>query len=187
MKATTLLQQQHRSLRELCDVVECGSPSMRESLLPQLAGDVAAHLAMEEHVFYPAACAALDEQRWRKNSEAWHALVRQALERALDAPVGGDAFAAAIRELGAALALHADQEEESLFPRLELALDATAMRRLGLSMMACYDAKQESGFAVEDRFTPMPMRATRPWPDRTRASHRSRRLAEALRIERRGR
>ena len=59
MKATTLLEQQHRNLQELCDVVEQGSASMRESLLPQLAGDLAAHLAMEERVFYPAACAAL--------------------------------------------------------------------------------------------------------------------------------
>jgi iron-sulfur cluster repair protein YtfE (RIC family) len=159
MKATTLLEQQHRSLQELCDVVEQGSASMRESLLPQLAGDLAAHLAMEEQVFYPAACAALHEMAWMNSSRSWHAQARQSLDRALDAPVGGEEFARAIRELRAAVELHAEEEEAVLFPRLERVLDPGAMRQLGLSMMAKFDAKQETGFAVEDRYSPTPMRA----------------------------
>jgi hypothetical protein len=146
MKATTLLEQQHRSLRELCDVVEQGSASMRESLLPQLAGDLAAHLAMEEQVFLPAACEALHEQAWTDRGLSWHALARQSLERALDAPVDGDEFGSAIRDLRAAVGRYAEQEEAVLFPRLERALDAGAMRELALSMMALYDAKQETGF-----------------------------------------
>ena len=159
MKATTLLEQQHRSLRELCDVVEQGSGRMRESLLPQLAGDLAAHLAMEERVFYPAACAALDEHAWMNRSRSWHAQARQSLDRALDAAVESEEFATAIRELRAVVVLHAEDEEASLFPRLEQALDAGALRRLGMTMMALYDEKQERGFAVEDRYSPMPMRA----------------------------
>jgi hemerythrin superfamily protein len=159
MKATTLLEQQHRNLQELCDVVEQGSARMRESLLPQLAGDLAAHLAMEEQVFYPAACAALDEYAWLSKSRSWQAQARQSLDRALDAPVEGEEFARAIGELRAAVALHAEEDEAVLFPRLEGVLDPGAMRRLGLSMMALYDAKQETGYAVEDRYSPMPMRA----------------------------
>ena len=159
MKATTLLEQQHRNLRELCDVVEQGSARMRESLLPQLAGDLAAQLAMEEQVFYPAACAALDEYAWLSKSRSWQAQARQSLDRALDAPVEGEEFARAIGELRAAVALHAEEDEAVLFPRLEGVLDPGAMRRLGLSMMALYDAKQETGYAVEDRYSPMPMRA----------------------------
>lgn len=159
MKATTLLEQQHRNLRQLCDVVEQGSASMRESLLPQLAGDLAAHLAMEEQVFYPAACAALHEYAWMTSSRSWHAHARQSLDRALDAPVDGDEFAHAIGELRSAVELHAEEDEAVLFPRLESVLDAGALRRLGLSMMALYDAKQETGHAVEDRYSPMPMRA----------------------------
>jgi len=158
VKATTLLHQQHRSLRELCDVVEGGSASVRASLLPQLAGDLAAHLATEEDVFYPAACAALDEHAAVKACLSRHEVARRALERALDSAVDGEEFAVAIRELHGVLALHAE-EQESLFPRLERALDAVAMRRLGRSMMAHYDAKQETGFEVEDRQGPRPTRA----------------------------
>jgi hypothetical protein len=159
MKATTLLEQHHRSLQELCDVVEQGSASMRESLLPQLAGDLAAPLAMEEQVFYPAACAALHEYAWMSSSKSWYARARRSLDRALDAPVDGEEFADAIRELRAAVEIHAEEEEAVLFPRLARVLDPGAMRQLGLSMMALYDAKQETGFAVEDRYSPMPMRA----------------------------
>ena len=162
MKATTLLQQQHRNLRQLCDVVEQGSPSIRASLLPQLAGDLAAQLAMEEKVFYPAACEALDEQGWMSSRREWHARARQSLERALDAAVDGEEFARAIEELRSAVELHAAEDEAVLFPRLERALDPGAMRQLGLSMTALYDAKQETGYAVEDRYTPMPMRAHVP-------------------------
>jgi len=159
MKATTLLEQQHRNLQELCDVVEHGSASMRESLLPQLAGDLAAHLAMEEQVFYPAACAALDEYAWMNSSRSWQAQARQSLDRALDAPVDGEEFARAIGELRAAVEHHAEEDEAVLFPRLEHVLDPAALRQLGLTMMALYDAKQETGYAVEDRYSPMPMRA----------------------------
>ena len=159
MKATILLVQQHRNLQQLCDVVEQGSPSIRASLLPQLAGDLAAYLAMEEQVFYPAACAALDEYGWMSSSRAWHARARQTIERALDVPLDGEEFARAIGELRSAVELHAEEDEAALFPRLERALDPGALRRLGLSMMAIYDAKQETGYAVEDRYTPMPMRA----------------------------
>lgn len=162
MKATTLLEQQHRNLQQLCDVVEQGSASMRESLLPQLAGDLAAHLAMEEHVFYPAACAALDEYAWMNSSRSWQAQARQSLDRALDAPFDGDDFARAIVELRSAVVLHAEEDEAVLFPRLERVLDPGAMRKLGLSMMALFDAKQETGHAVEDRYSPMPMRAHAP-------------------------
>ena len=62
MKATTLVEHQHRNLEQLCDAVEGGSAGMRASLLPQLAGDLAAHIAMEEQLFYPAACEPLRAQ-----------------------------------------------------------------------------------------------------------------------------
>jgi hypothetical protein len=36
-----------------------------------------------------------------------------------------------------------------LFPRLEEALDGSAMRALGLSMAALYDAKVDAGYALD--------------------------------------
>jgi hypothetical protein len=44
------------------------------------------------------------------------------------------------------VARHAHEEQDELFPRLEKALDAAAMRQLGMSMLAMYDVAVESGY-----------------------------------------
>jgi hypothetical protein len=147
MKATTLLERQHRNLQQLCEAVERGSASIRESLLPQLAGDLVAHIAVEEEIFYPAASAALNEDAWVPSSLTRHAQAMHSLERTLNAPLDGAAFEEAIGDLRMVVELHAEEEEEGLFPRLEGALDPRAMRELALSMMALYHAKVEAGYA----------------------------------------
>jgi hypothetical protein len=150
MKATTLLERQHRNLQQLCEAVERGSASVRESLLPQLAGDLMAHIAVEEAIFYPAACEALHEDAWMRCGRGRHAQALKSLNRALDAPVDGDEFGRAIGELRAIIELHAEEEEELLFPRLERALDVSTMRGLAVSMLSLYHAKVEAGYAREE-------------------------------------
>ncbi len=149
MKATTLLEHQHRNLEELCEAVERGSAGMRASLLPQLAGDLAAHIAMEEQLFYPAACQALNEEAWLQGCQARRAQAQRSLQRALEAPVDGEEFARAIGEIRRLVARHADEEEHQLFPRLEQALDTGAMRSLGHAMATLYEAKVEAGYALD--------------------------------------
>jgi hypothetical protein len=134
-------------LQQLCEAVERGSASIRQSLLPQLAGDLFAHIFVEEEVFYPAACEALREDAWMRSSKARHAQALRSLDRALDAPYEGVEFASAIGELREAVELHAEEEEEGLFPRLEGALDAAEMRKLALVMMHLYHVKVEAGYA----------------------------------------
>jgi hemerythrin-like domain-containing protein len=162
MKATTLLERQHRNLQQLCEAVERGSASIRESLLPQLAGDLVAHIAVEEAIFYPAACAALHEDSWLRASGVRHAQARRSLDRALDAPLDGEEFARAIGDLRDVVERHAEEEEESLFPRLERALGAESMRELALTMLALYHTKVEAGYARE----PVPARIANEIPAR---------------------
>jgi hemerythrin-like domain-containing protein len=147
MKATTLLERQHRNLQQLCEAVERGSATIRHSLLPQLAGDLVAHIAVEDQVFYPAAGAALHEEACMRCGRSRHAQVRQSLDRMLEAPVDGDDFARAICELRDVVELHAEEEEELLFPRLERALDDEKMRELAFTMLSLYRAKVEAGYA----------------------------------------
>ncbi len=147
MKATTLLERQHRNLQQLCEAVERGSASIRESLLPQLAGDLFAHIAVEQEIFYPAACAALHEDAWMRSSRARHAQALRSLDEALDAPFDGEQFTRAMCELRMTVELHAEEEEEGLFPRLEGALGPTEMRKLALVMMHLYHSKVEGGYA----------------------------------------
>jgi hemerythrin-like domain-containing protein len=151
MKATTLLERQHRNLQQLCEAIERGSASVRRSLLPQLAGDLVAHIDVEEQVFYPAACEALREEGWMRSSRRRHAQARQSLDRALDSPVEGEQFTRAITELRDLVELHAEEEEEILFPRLERVLGASEMRQLASSMLSLYHAKVEAGYARDAR------------------------------------
>jgi hemerythrin superfamily protein len=161
MKATTLLERQHRSLEQLCEAVERGSARVRESLLPQLAGDLVAHIAVEEEVFYPAACEALRERGWLPASRRRHRQARRALDRVFDAAVDGDEFASAITELRRALEVHARDDEERLFPELELVLDVRGMRALGLEMLPFYHARLEAGYARGAAAAPSPGNAAR--------------------------
>src|SRR5215472_1161808 len=118
MKATTLLERQHRNLQQLCEAVERGSASIRRSLLPQLASDLTAHIAVEEQVLYPTVSAALREETLIRSNRSRNAEAKESLDKALHAPIDGEDFDRAIGELRCVLDLHAEEEEELLFPRL---------------------------------------------------------------------
>ncbi len=147
MKATTLLERQHRNLQQLCEVVERGGANVRRSLLPQLASDLAAHILVEERVFYPAACAALREQLWLTECRSRHVQAKRSLDEALGSPPESAAFDLAIADLRAVVELHAEVEEEVLFPMLERALGAHALRGLASAMMQLYHAEIEASSA----------------------------------------
>jgi hemerythrin superfamily protein len=147
MKATTLLERQHRNLQQLCEAVERGSASMRESLLPQLAGDLAAHIAVEEKLFYPVVAQLLREEAWVRQGCARHVEARRYLDSALDSGFDDAEFSIAIRGLRETIELHAEQEEEVLFPRFEVVITADAMRALGQAMMNLYHTVVERGYA----------------------------------------
>lgn len=149
MKATTLLERQHQHLRQLCDAVEMGSASVRESLLPQLAGDLVAHLAIEAQLFYPTISRLLRDESWARESHARHARARLALERALESAIDGQAFTCAMTDLRTTVEHHADEEEQILFPRAEREIDAAAMRDLAHAMLALYHVKVEIGYSRE--------------------------------------
>jgi hemerythrin superfamily protein len=149
MKCTTLLERQHRNLQQLCEAVERGSPSIRESLLPQLAGDLVAHIAVEEQLFYPRVCAALHDETWMRETYVRHAQTRCSLERILGTPVDGAEFENAIGELRTLVELHAEEEEKSVFPQVEQALEGIATRELAHAMMKLYLARVEAGYPGE--------------------------------------
>jgi hemerythrin-like domain-containing protein len=147
MKATTLLERQHRNLQQLCEAVERGSANIRKSLLPQLASDLAAHIVVEERVFYPAACAALSEALWLAECRARHMQANRSLREAFGCAPDSSAFDRAIAELRAIVELHAEVEEEVLFPQLERVLGAQASRGLASTMMQVYHAEVEASSA----------------------------------------
>jgi iron-sulfur cluster repair protein YtfE (RIC family) len=147
MRATTLLERHHRNLQQLCEAVERGSASVRESLLPQLAADLEAHLIVEAQLFYPMIAEVLGEEAWGIEGRVRHDQAIRSLEQALEATCDGAEFERAIGELRAIIELHAQEEEECLFERVEHALDAGASRALARTMMSLYHVSVEAGYS----------------------------------------
>jgi hypothetical protein len=147
MKATTLLERHHRNLQQLCEAVERGSASIRESLLPQLATDLVAHMAVEDQLFYPIIDEVLGEGAWAVEGRLRHGQATESLAQALMARLDGSEFDRAIAELRAVIELHAEEEEEGLFGRIERALDAGTSRELARTMMSLYRLKVEAGYS----------------------------------------
>jgi hypothetical protein len=113
----------------------------RERAVSQLAEELIAHMAAEEAVFYPAAQRALRRGRRapRDAAHGWgeeHVDVRVQLRRLLGASLGDAVFAEAFARLRATFARHSHDEESTLFPRVEQALDADDLDRLGLEIVA---------------------------------------------------
>jgi iron-sulfur cluster repair protein YtfE (RIC family) len=147
MKATTLLERHHGNLKQLCEAVEQGSASIRESLLPQLAGDLLAHLAVEAQVFYPAILEGMGKDALVVQSRVRqrHGRATDAIREALAASFDSEEFERVIRALKVVIEVHAQEEEEALFPRIERALEADESRALAREMMRLYHSKVEEG------------------------------------------
>src|SRR5262245_45506976 len=98
MKATDLLSQQHRKVKALFKKLEKGRGEA-PALLAELATDLAAHMAIEHELFYPAVID-IDETMVHESFEE-HALGEIALKRLLAANPEDEGFQAkvtAVRE-----------------------------------------------------------------------------------------
>ncbi|MBK7863786.1 MAG: hemerythrin domain-containing protein [Archangiaceae bacterium] len=144
MKPTTLLKGQHRKVIAALRKMERGKRDLRLELLEEISNDLAAHLHIEQELFYPA-IAHLDADLIQEGYEE-HALAELALKRLRDTEVGAEAFrprCVALREL---LEHHIEEEEEVLFPKVERALDEDELAALGARMKARFEDALEQGF-----------------------------------------
>ena len=142
MKATSLLENQHRKVEALFKKLEAGR-SEPEPVLEELANSLAAHMAIEQEIFYPA-IKEVDEDVVNESYEE-HALAEVALKRLLSAS-DEDSFKARVTTLKELIEHHVTEEEEELFPEVEKALGDDALEQLGKAMKARFDEVYEAGF-----------------------------------------
>src|SRR6185369_12176274 len=81
MKATDLLEKQHRKVEAIFKKLEAGRGEA-EPLVIELANNLAAHMAIEQEIFYPAALG-VDHDGISESLEE-HALAELAIKRLLD-------------------------------------------------------------------------------------------------------
>jgi len=143
MKATDLLETQHRQVKALFRRLEQRAPD-EQSALEELANSLAAHLTVEQDIFYPAirrVAAKLVAESYEE-----HALAEVALKRLLTTAPEEDAFQARLAALRDVIEHHVQEEEDELFPQVAAALDTETLEQLGRSMQERFDEVFASGF-----------------------------------------
>lgn len=144
MKATTLLERQHRKVEAIFKKLESGR-SDPEPLLTELANDLVAHMAIEHRFFYPVA-RRVDASLVLESFEE-HALAELALKRLLATSPRDPSFKARVVALKELIGHHVEEEEEELFPKVEKKIDADELLELGKEMKAAFDELVDEGYA----------------------------------------
>jgi len=143
MKATDLLERQHKKVKALFKKLESGR-SDPVPLLKELADDLIAHMVIEHELLYPAA-AAVDHSLVAEAFEE-HALGELALKRLLQTNPEDESFEARVVAAKELIEHHVKEEEEELFPKLEKKLGSEKLEELGKQMKVRFAEVREAGF-----------------------------------------
>ena len=144
MNATDLLEKQHRKVETIFAKLEdVARPSDAKQLLEELANDLAAHMTIEQELFYPAV-RSIDAELVAESFEE-HALAELALKRLLAADTA-EAFKARVTALKELIEHHVEEEEEELFPKVDKALGSDKLEQLGAEMETRFDDVVAAGY-----------------------------------------
>jgi iron-sulfur cluster repair protein YtfE (RIC family) len=113
-------------------------------LLRELADDLAAHMAIEQQIFYPA-IRALKADLVAESFEE-HAVAELALKRLLATAPSSPSFKAKVTTLKELIEHHVEEEEEELFPVVEKKVDDEELLELGKRMKTAFDNAVQQGF-----------------------------------------
>jgi len=143
MKATSLLEKQHRKVEGIFKKLE-SDKSDHSALLTELANDLVGHMAIEQTIFYPAVRSIKEELILEAYEE--HAVAELALKRLLATKPDDVTFKAKVTTLKELILHHVKEEEEELFPKVEKALGDEKLEALGKEMKAAFEQVVEAGF-----------------------------------------
>jgi hemerythrin superfamily protein len=143
MKATDLLEKQHRKVEALFKKLE-GGRSEAAPLLEELANDLAGHMAIEQEIFYPAV-KEIDEDLVLESFEE-HSLAEIGLKRLLATSPDDKAFKARVTTLKELILHHVEEEEKELFPKVDKKLGDERLNELGKRMKARFTEVVAAGF-----------------------------------------
>ncbi len=156
MKATDLLEKQHRKVEAIFAKLEDKQTAKRE-LVEELADNLAAHQVIEEKIFYPAVKKALDDDGRMQVLESFeeHALAKVALMRLLATALDEEPFQARVTALKELIEHHVGEEEEDLFPDVEDVIDEEELALMGTQMSELFEATIAKGYAATMAEDPM--------------------------------
>lgn len=146
MKATELLEQQHREVEQIFDRLQRNEGD-RAGALRDLASKLAAHMRIEEEIFYPRAREIAEDQILESLEE--HTLAAFALKRIAEMDPEHESFSAKLKALKDLVLHHVEEEENELFPRVENAIGEQELSEMGEELEARFDEVVESGYGAK--------------------------------------
>jgi hemerythrin superfamily protein len=166
------LKKQHRKVEGMFATLEKGKGDL-SAVLGQLANDLAAHMAIEQTIFYPAVREIDPDMIGESYQE--HAVAELALKRLLETTTDDPTFAPKVTALKELILHHVEEEEDELFPAIEKKMEDEQLSDLGARMSRAFEAATEQGYesllpegfatSADRDQTPMPVR-----PQRTKRS-----------------
>jgi hemerythrin-like domain-containing protein len=142
---TVLLEKQHLAVKALFKKLENGR-SPAAPLLKQLSNNLAAHMAIEQEIYYPAAKAVKEDLVFESFEE--HSLAELGLKRLLATRSKDASFRAKVTACKELIEHHVEEEEEELFPAVDKKLDAEELAQMAKRMKARFAEVLAGGFAA---------------------------------------
>ena len=137
MKATELLQKQHREIEELLARLGEAGAEEQKGVRAELASLLVAHSTIEEEIFYPALRQAAPELVLEAMEE--HGLADYELGRSFSARQGEALARARAVVLGDVLRAHIRKEESVIFRRAEAEITNQELAEIGETMAARFE------------------------------------------------
>jgi len=136
MHAIEMLRHQHREVEALFKQMhKATAAEPRRNLCDRIADALAIHAAIEERHFYPSVKEKTTEEILLESAEE-HLAIKRVIADLLHTDPHDETFAAKVNVLEDEVARHVDEEEETLFPRVERMFDDEALESLGETMEA---------------------------------------------------
>jgi hemerythrin-like domain-containing protein len=141
MDATKLLTEDHQKVRKALAALAKTSEKdtdKREEMLGEIALDLEVHTQIEEEIFYPAfrkACGDDENDKlYFEALEEHRAVGDLVLPDLQNTPTGSEKFAGRAKVLKELVEHHADEEEETMFPRARKVFSSDELKELGAQL-----------------------------------------------------
>jgi hemerythrin superfamily protein len=145
MNAIKLLKQQHREVEALFKQLEkARSARPRRKAFEQIADKLAVHATIEEKHFYPAVNRQATEEILLEAVEE-HLGVKRVIADLLDLEADDPTFEAKAKVLKDLVEHHVEEEEETLFPKVQKLIKADELAAIAEEMQSTMEELLENG------------------------------------------
>jgi hemerythrin superfamily protein len=134
MNAVKLLKSQHRQVKKLfSEALSASSPAACEKATTEVCDQLAVHATIEEKIFYPESMMEKTEDLLREAVEE-HLGAKRVIADIMAATPSDPQYLAKVTVLKEMIEHHVEEEEETLFPRVEKLLGDDKLKEMGARM-----------------------------------------------------